>query len=613
MRKKIIMECFESSDLLQSGLQDMSLQHAPKRIIICCDGTWQSSVSNITNIPSNITRLARYLTRSGRDKDGKEWQQLIYYDAGIGTGVSALEAMREGGTGSGFVGNVIEAYNFIVLNYHPGDQIFCLGFSRGAYTARAVAGLVTDIGVIQPRDMQDFPELYRQYQSHNNGHMFRKTKEWREWIEGKRLSNPNQQDLSAASNQPSLQWEKRPHAAAPESSRWIEAVGVFDTVGSLGIPKVVGWKGAIANPFLELVAKRWVPVEAAGFHNVGLSPYVKNAYHALALDEHRKPFSPTLWHLLEDHVANSKPKVSSTELKAALKKLHEDSKATEFQLNQAWQDLVDAEMREELKDHCPNLLQVWFPGVHINVGGGNDDLIKPEKRGDFEQIAMITLTWMAEQLKHHLSFEIKFADFAVGDRFALIRPDIVDLLKNMKDHWLTKEVHARLAKEPKADPWNDGNKTRSLVIASDVLKGWATGPIVDSFEGEMKEGGSLVRTPGNYVDRSPGQSRNYTLGATNEQIHPSVKYRMDQLGSKYKPAALKNFTREERKGSDGTVSYEWVKGSIRIPEYKIGPQMQESNAPSDYNKVDLFERYLVVDSAAQAFLENLDKGYHFDS
>ena len=57
-------------------------------------------------------------------------------------------------TGSGFVGNVIEAYNFIVLNYNPGDQIFCFGFSRGAYTARAVAWLVTDIGIVKPRDMQ---------------------------------------------------------------------------------------------------------------------------------------------------------------------------------------------------------------------------------------------------------------------------------------------------------------------------------------------------------------------------------------------------------------------------------------------------------------------------
>ena len=141
-------------DFRLSGFQDITLKPAPKRIVICCDGTWQSSVTNVDNVPSNITRIARYLLKVGKDAKGEQWQQLVYYDAGIGTGASSIEAAREGMTGSGFVGNVIEAYNFIVLNYNPGDQIFCFGFSRGAYTARAVAGLVTDIGIVKPRDMQ---------------------------------------------------------------------------------------------------------------------------------------------------------------------------------------------------------------------------------------------------------------------------------------------------------------------------------------------------------------------------------------------------------------------------------------------------------------------------
>lgn len=249
---------------------------AYKRIIICCDGTWQSSVSNITNIPSNVTRLARYLAKSGLDDDGKECQQLVYYHAGIGTSGSAFDAFRDGSTGSGFVGNVIEAYNFIVLNYHPGDRIFCMGFSRGAYTARAVAGLVTDIGIIEPRDMQDFPELYHLYQAHNDCHMFRKSKAWREWIEGKRRAHPNPRTVPAAWREAgmemSLEWEKRPHAAAPESSRWVEAVAVFDTVGSLGIPKIDGLAGVIANPVIRILGKLSMSVEDAGFHNVGLSP-----------------------------------------------------------------------------------------------------------------------------------------------------------------------------------------------------------------------------------------------------------------------------------------------------------------------------------------------------
>lgn len=248
------------------GFRDESLVPAPKRIIVCCDGTWQSSTTNQTNIPSNITLLTRYISKVGVE-GGKQWQQIVYYDAGIGTGVSAAEAALQGATGSGFVGNVIEAYNFIVLNYNPGDQIFCFGFSRGAYTARAVAGLVTDIGVVQPRDMQDFPELYRTYQDHKESHTFRKSPEWREWVEGVRLFDPTQKHVPDIWKQSPYQWEKPPHGAAPESSRWVQAVGVFDTVGALGVPETEGFGSSLIN----FLGKK-IPAEKFGFHNVTLSP-----------------------------------------------------------------------------------------------------------------------------------------------------------------------------------------------------------------------------------------------------------------------------------------------------------------------------------------------------
>jgi len=130
----------------------------PRRIVVCCDGTWQSSVTSEDNIPSNVTKLARHIKRIGTDNKGKNYHQLVYYDSGVGTGsLSGLEKTRQGGIGDGLAENVIEAYNFIVLNYQPGDEIFCFGFSRGAYTARAVAGLVGDIGVLEPADMQFSP------------------------------------------------------------------------------------------------------------------------------------------------------------------------------------------------------------------------------------------------------------------------------------------------------------------------------------------------------------------------------------------------------------------------------------------------------------------------
>jgi len=103
----------------------------------------------------------------------------------------------------------------------------------------------------------------------------------------------------------------------------------------------------------------------------------------MALDEHRKPFSPTLWHFLESD-RTSTPASSSANLREAWKKLHKDDRATDGQLDKAWNDLVDAEMHEELKGHRPTLLQVWFPGVHINIGGGSDEMLT-KKRDDFER------------------------------------------------------------------------------------------------------------------------------------------------------------------------------------------------------------------------------------
>jgi uncharacterized protein (DUF2235 family) len=223
-----------------------------RRLVICCDGTWQSSVSSQENVPSNVTKLCRLIARVGEDKDdpSKKFHQIVYYDGGIGTGnLSSHEAKRQGGTGAGLAENVIEAYNFIVQNYEPGDEIFCFGFSRGAYTARAVAGLVSDIGVISPISMQFFPDLYRLYMTNDEGVEFRKTDVWKWFTQGK-LSKKGE-DLKSKGvdvekigledlKQMAEVWDIRPHGelVVSEGSRKVKVVGVWDTVGSLGIPDI---------------------------------------------------------------------------------------------------------------------------------------------------------------------------------------------------------------------------------------------------------------------------------------------------------------------------------------------------------------------------------------
>lgn len=239
-----------------------------RRLIVCCDGTWQSSVTEKESIPSNVTKLARLIKRIGSDKNekGKMWHQIVYYDGGVGTGnLSSTEATRQGGTGAGLAENVIEAYNFIVLNWQAGDEIFCFGFSRGAYTARAVAGLVTDIGVIQPNDMQYFPQMYRAYMSNKKGEPFRSSQPWQEFVNGK-LSPEGQRWKAEGKPFPNdaaakaRMWEIPPHEnlEVSEQSRYIKVIGVWDTVGSLGVPDIAGVSNSSGR------AKY-------GFHNVKLS------------------------------------------------------------------------------------------------------------------------------------------------------------------------------------------------------------------------------------------------------------------------------------------------------------------------------------------------------
>jgi uncharacterized protein (DUF2235 family) len=227
-----------------------------RRIIICCDGTWQSSVTTTDNVPSNVTKLCRHIARIGTDRNDptKKFHQLVYYDSGVGTGnLSSSERRRQGGIGAGLAENVIEAYNFIVLNYEPGDEIFCFGFSRGAYTARAVAGLVTDIGVIKPIDMQLFPQVYRAYQTNDEGLPFRGKL-------SKKGTELSKKERESGSKERAQSWEIFPHGnlEVSEDSRKVKVVGVWDTVGSLGVPDL-GW--------LNTATYR----TKYGFHNVKLN------------------------------------------------------------------------------------------------------------------------------------------------------------------------------------------------------------------------------------------------------------------------------------------------------------------------------------------------------
>jgi len=238
-----------------------------KRIIICADGTWQSPESEH---PTHVMRLARGI--APQDRSGNK--QVVFYDWGIG---SDGERLRGGMTGAGIDKNIMDCYRFIVHNYDRGDELYFFGFSRGAYTVRSLAGMIRNCGLVKREHAQRIPEGYELYRLRTTA--------------------------SAPGEDRAIDFRKA-YAVADVTA--IEFVGVWDTVGALGIPA----------PFLgTLGTGRYL------FHDTEPSKIIRCARHAVAIDENRQDFEPALWSL--------KPGL--------------------------------------------DLKQVWFAGVHTDVGGGYED------------------------------------------------------------------------------------------------------------------------------------------------------------------------------------------------------------------------------------------------
>jgi hypothetical protein len=204
-----------------------------KRIVICCDGTWNKPDSE----PTNVVKLARGILPFANN-----CHQVVFYDQGVGT-EGFFDKYIGGAFGVGVAKNILDAYRFIVHNYQPGDEIYCFGFSRGAYTVRALGGLLNTIGLLPKNQLEHLSAAYGYYRTH-----------------------PEKRDTYAYKDY------LRPD---------LKMMGVWDTVGALGSP----------TPLVGKIAKRrWI-----GFFDTSLSSYIKNAYQALAIDERRQPFSADLW------------------------------------------------------------------------------------------------------------------------------------------------------------------------------------------------------------------------------------------------------------------------------------------------------------------------------
>ena len=212
-----------------------------KRLVICCDGTWNRPDSpHVTNIEKIARTVATDVTRT----DGVH--QLVLYLSGVGVGYH-VDRLLGGAFGLGLFTNVLAGYRFLASNYEPGDEIFVLGFSRGAYTARSLVGMIGKVGLMTRQALVDekLPEAVGRYQKRR----------------------PATGEHGASNEE-----FKRDHCHPDTRVRFL---GVFDTVGALGVP------GALRRRHQ--------------FHDVTLSGIVDAARQALAADEPRMKFEPCLW------------------------------------------------------------------------------------------------------------------------------------------------------------------------------------------------------------------------------------------------------------------------------------------------------------------------------
>lgn len=300
-----------------------------QRIVVCCDGTWNTAGQNDGGVPTptNVIRLYNAVA----DADGSGNTQHRYYHPGVGTDPSLFSRVAGGGLGLGLDRNIMSGYRSVCDNYADGDEIYLFGFSRGAYTVRSLGGFIGCCGLLDLRGVAEGEAWARIEKLFEEGYRKR---------DGSAVARMMQQ--GARFHAPPAGQEKIP----------IRFIGVWDTVGALGVPDHLGVLNLIDNP------------EDHRFNDTTLGDSVQTARHAVALDEFRASFQPTLW----------------TEV-----------------------------------DPARDVKQLWFPGAHSDVGGGYKET----------GLSDGALRWMIDEARAcGLAFRPKLLDQVRPDHHAVLHDSL---------------------------------------------------------------------------------------------------------------------------------------------------------------------------------------------
>ncbi|MBC3191020.1 DUF2235 domain-containing protein [Pseudonocardia sp. C8] len=270
------------------------------QLAVFMDGTWNDPADD-----TNVDQLAGRMPEVERGPGGRG--QRTHYIKGVGNG--PWDRLRGGILGRGVDDNIREGYAFIVDNHRPGDQIFLVGYSRGAFTARSLAGMITKCGLIPP-DVLGADAVFERYRDR---------------------ARPGLREMQHDEDDPGRRTDQDRTVLAHARLERIRFIGVFDTVGSLGIPGDIG----------KVFARRYQ------FHNTALSGYVDIARHAVAIDENRPEFEPTLWTAVPIPIPG----------------------------------------------HHTSIEQRWFVGAHSDVGGGG------ERARERAPLSALAREWIADEAR----------------------------------------------------------------------------------------------------------------------------------------------------------------------------------------------------------------------
>jgi len=380
-----------------------------KRLIVCCDGTWQKLKSPY---PTNVVKIAQGI-RPSCIQDGKTISQIVFYDEGVGTDivddnslfswVNTVLRVIGGAFGSGIDHNIQQAYRFLSLNYEDGDEIYLFGFSRGAFTVRSLAGLINcSGGLVSLPHIRDIPWIYNLYKDTKLTLEEKKkfltlslpikwTANYTEQIKCREeilniyrdRKNFSFEDIEKDISKAQEDLEQKEGKAEKIRQDYgfgmsdnkqirpakITLLGCWDTVGSLGLPPGI--------PVLSDWANKNVK-----FHDTTLSPIIKHALHAVSIDEKRKVFNVTLM------------------------------------------------KKEDPNSEEQTLSEVWFPGTHGSVGGG-----------EFKEknLSNAALGWMVNEIKR-LSLELDI-DLKNSE-------DSLSAIKNKEDKWIYDPAECEFNPDP---------------------------------------------------------------------------------------------------------------------------------------------------------------------